>query len=57
MNETSEWICKLSSLQEFTRTEQTDLRVTMAELDMIEAEKGLEYDALQFDLENLIRCY
>jgi hypothetical protein len=57
MNQTSEWICKLSSLQEFTRAEQADLSATVDELDQIESEKGVEYDAIQYDLQNLIDCY
>lgn len=39
MNETNEWICKISSLQEFTRAEQSDLSVTVSELDRIESKK------------------
>lgn len=57
MNQTSEWICKISSLQEFTRAEKTDLSVTVDELDKIESEKGVEYDTIQFDLQGLIDCY
>ena len=49
MNQTSEWICKLSSLQEFTRAELTDLGAVVSELDKMEVEKGVEYDAIQFD--------
>lgn len=57
MNQTSEWICKLSSLREFTRAEQADLNATVGELDRIESEKGVEYEAIQFDLKELIDCY
>jgi hypothetical protein len=57
MNQTSEWICKLSSLQEFTRAEQTDLGVVVSELDRIELEKGVEYEAIQSDIQTLIDCY
>lgn len=57
MNQTSEWICKISSLQEFTRAEQIDLSVTVGELDRIESEGGLECDAIQLDLQGLIDCY
>jgi hypothetical protein len=57
MNQTSEWICKLTSLQEFTRAEQSDLTATMDELDGIEQVRGEEYEALQYDLESLINCY
>jgi hypothetical protein len=57
MNQTSEWICKLSSLQEFTRAEVVDLGAVVGELDMIELNKGVEYDAIQSDLQNLIDCY
>ena len=57
MNQTSKWICKISSLQEFTRAEQSDLSVTVSELDRIESDKGVEYDALHFDLQELVDCY
>lgn len=57
MNQTSEWICKISSLQEFTRAERTDLSLTVGELDRIEEEKGAEFDAIQFDLQTLVDCY
>jgi hypothetical protein len=57
MNQTSEWICKISSLQEFTRAEQLDLSVTVSELDRIESEGGLERDTIQLDLQGLIDCY
>jgi hypothetical protein len=57
MNQTSEWICKVSTLQEFTRAKQADLSVTVGQLDKIESEEGVEYDAIQFDLKELIDCY
>lgn len=57
MNQTSEWICKLSSLQEFTRAELTDLGVVVSELDKMEVERGVEYDAIQSDLQKLMDYY
>lgn len=57
MNQTSEWICKLSSLQEFTRAEQADLRMAVSELDGIESERGVECEALQYDLQQIIDYY
>ena len=57
MNQTSEWICKMSLLEHFTRVEHLDLSVLMAELDMIEYDKGAEYGALQSDLQDLVGCY
>lgn len=57
MNETGEWICKLTSLGSFTRGEERDLSATVAELDRIRAEQGVEYAAIQFDLQQLIECY
>ena len=57
MNQTSEWICKLSSLQEFTRAEQADLRMAISELDGIESERGVECEALQYDLQQIIDYY
>ena len=57
MNQTSEWICKLSSLHELTRAERTDLSLTVGELDRIEEVKGVEFDTIQFELQALLDCY
>ena len=57
MNQTSEWICKLSFLQEFTRAELTDLGAVVSELDKMEVERGVEYNAIQFDLQKLMDYY
>jgi hypothetical protein len=57
MNQTSEWVCKLSSLLDFTRAEKTDLDVTVSELDRIAVENGVEFEAIQSDLQALINCY
>jgi hypothetical protein len=57
MNQTSEWICKISALQEFTRAERADLSATISELDQIESERGVEYEAIQYDLQDLVNCY
>jgi hypothetical protein len=57
MNQTSEWICKISALQEFTRYEQADLNATVNELDRIESEMGEEYNTIQSDLQRLIGYY
>jgi hypothetical protein len=57
MNDTSEWICKLYTLKDFSRAEQADQRLTVAELDRVDVERGPEYEALQYDLKKLVRCY
>lgn len=57
MNQTSEWRCKISSLQQFTRAEHADLGTIVEELDSIESERGSEYEAIQLDLRDLINCY
>lgn len=57
MNQTSEWICKLSSLREFTRAEQADLNATVGELDRIQSENGVECEAIHCDLLQLVNYY
>jgi hypothetical protein len=57
MNQTSEWICKLSSVREFTRAEHADLTIVVDELDRIQLENGAEYAAIHSDLKELFDCY
>ena len=57
MNQTSEWRCKISSLQHFTRAEHIDLSTIVNQLDGIESERRVEYDAIQYDLNELMNCY
>jgi hypothetical protein len=57
MNQTSEWICKLSSLREITRVEGVNITEMCDELDAIQYENGAEYAAIQSDLRSLINCY
>ena len=59
MNQTSEWICKISSLCEITRAEEADITLISDELDAIQYcdEYRAEYAAIQSDLRSLIDCY
>jgi hypothetical protein len=57
MNQTSAWICKLSSLHELTRAEATDMIAIGAELDIIAAENGVEFNALRLELQTLMSYY
>lgn len=59
MNQTSEWICKISSLREITRAEEADITEISDELDVIQycEENRAEYAAIQSDLRGLIDCY
>jgi hypothetical protein len=57
MNESSQWICKLSALNEISRLERLDLLNAVSELDPIALEKGVEYHEIQYDLQNLLNCY
>jgi hypothetical protein len=57
MNQTSEWICRLSSLREITRVEGVTITEMSDELDGIQYENGAEYAAIQSDLQSLIDCY
>ena len=59
MNQTSEWICKISLLHKITRVEEADITLISDELDAIQYcdKNRAEYAAIQSDLRSLIDCY
>ena len=46
MNQSSEWICKILLLQEFTGAEQANLHMAVGELDGIESERVMKCEAI-----------